>query len=143
MLRELPNVKQVAGEPKRRWFFCHEIDLVVWEDEDGNVCGFQLAYDKHRNEHSFSWNKDRGFAHYVDDGEPSASVNNTPFLYANGPFKRDRVLEQPGSPVGRNKPVRAIARTGVSGDTLWRYRNFIIWRKWEPEYEQNNSSRYA
>ncbi|MGR9014918.1 MAG: hypothetical protein ACU83U_14880, partial [Gammaproteobacteria bacterium] len=95
MLRELPNVRQVAGEPKRRWFFCHEIDLVVWEDEDGNICGFQLAYDKHRNEHSFSWNKDRGFAHYVvDDGEPFASVNNTPFLYANGPFKRDRVLEQ-------------------------------------------------
>jgi hypothetical protein len=94
MLRELPNVKQVPGEPKRRWFFCHDIDLVVFEDEVG-ICGFQLAYDKHRNEHSFSWSRDRGFTHYVvDDGEPFAGVNDTPFLYANGPFKRDRVLEQ-------------------------------------------------
>lgn len=95
MLRELPNVKQVAGEPKRRWFFCHDIDLVVWEDEAGSICGFQLAYDKHRNEHSLFWSRDKGFTHYaVDDGEPMAGVNDTPFLYANGPFKRDRVLEQ-------------------------------------------------
>lgn len=94
MLRELPNVNQVVGEPKRRWFFCHEIDLVTFEDEDG-ICGFQLAYDKHRNEHSLSWHRERGFTHYVvDDGEPFAGVNDTPFLYADGPFKRDRVLER-------------------------------------------------
>ena len=90
----MPKVKQVAGEPKRRWFFCHEIDLVVFED-GGGVCGFQLAYDKQRNEHSIAWSRDRGFMHYVvDDGEPFAGVDETPFLYANGPFKRDRVLEQ-------------------------------------------------
>jgi hypothetical protein len=94
MLRELPNVRQVAGEPRRRWFFCHEIDLVVFEDEEG-ICGFQLAYDKHRDEHSLAWNRDRGFTHYaVDDGEPFAGVNATPFLYADGPFKRDRVLDR-------------------------------------------------
>lgn len=93
MLRELPNVKQVPGEPNRRWFFCNEIDLVVFEDGSG-ICGFQLAYDKHRNEHSFTWNRTRGFKHYVvDDGEPFAGVNDTPFLYANGPFNRDHVLE--------------------------------------------------
>lgn len=94
MLRELRDVRQVAGEPKRRWFFCNEIDLVVWEEENGDVCGFQLAYDKHEDERSFSWHKERGFAHYVvDDGEPFADVNDTPFLYADGPFGRDRVLE--------------------------------------------------
>lgn len=94
MLKELRNVQQVKGEAKRRWFFCQDIDLVVWEDEDGSISGFQLAYDKHRNEHSFSWHKDRGFSHYVvDDGEPMAEVNATPFLYADGPFKRDRVLD--------------------------------------------------
>jgi len=94
MLREIPNVQQVSGEAKRRWFFCNDIDLVVWEEENGAICGFQLAYDKHREEHSFSWHKERGFAHYVvDDGEPMAGVNDTPFLYVDGPFKRDRVLE--------------------------------------------------
>lgn len=94
MLREIRNVQQVSGEAKRRWFFCHAIDLVVWEGEEGTISGFQLAYDKHRNEHSFAWNKERGFSHYVvDDGEPRAGVNATPILYADGPFKRDRVLE--------------------------------------------------
>lgn len=93
MLRELPNVRQVSGEPRRRWFFCQEVDLVVWEEESGAICGFQLAYDKHRREHSISWHKMRGFAHYVvDDGEPLASVNRTPLLYADGPFERERVL---------------------------------------------------
>lgn len=95
MLRELRNVQQVKGEPRRRWFFCHDIDLVVWLEESGSICGFQLAYDKHRNEHSVAWHKECGFSHYiVDDGEPMAGVNDTPFLYANGPFKRDRVLNQ-------------------------------------------------
>ena len=95
MLRELRKVQQVSGEPKRRWFFCHELDLVVWEEEGGAICGFQLAYDKQGNEHSLAWHKRRGFSHYVvDDGEPMAGVNETPFLYANGPLKRDRVLDQ-------------------------------------------------
>ena len=94
MLRELKKVQQVTGEPKRRWFFAHEIDLVVWEEEAGAISGFQLAYDKHRNEHSISWQKDRGYSHYVvDDGEPVAGANHTPFLYMDGPFKSDRVLD--------------------------------------------------
>ncbi len=93
MLRELRNVRQVSGEARRRWFFCHDLDLIVWEDTDGSLLGFQLAYDKQGTEHSFAWRKDQGFSHYVvDDGEPMAGVNDTPFLYANGPFSRDRVL---------------------------------------------------
>jgi len=94
VLREIVKVMQVAGEPRRRWFFSDQLDLVVWEDEDGSIYGFQLAYDKYRNEHSVSWHKDRGFTHYVvDDGEPFAGVNSTPILYADGPFERNRVLE--------------------------------------------------
>ena len=97
MLMELRKVRQVAGEDRRRWFFCHDLDLVVWEDEGGTITGFQLAYDRHRNEHSLSWQQDRGFAHYaVDDGEPRAGVDATPFLYPDGPFEQDRVLVQKG-----------------------------------------------
>ncbi|MFA7268925.1 MAG: hypothetical protein WC073_06250 [Sterolibacterium sp.] len=52
-----------------------------------------MAYDKHRDEHSISWDKERGFVHYVvDDGESVAGVNSAPFLYTDGPFSRDRVL---------------------------------------------------
>lgn len=95
MLRELRNVQQVRGEPTRRWFYCHEVDLVVWIDTDDTVSGFQLAYNKHKDEHSLAWHKDRGFSHYVvDDGEPMAGVNDTPFLYANGPLDCDQALAQ-------------------------------------------------
>ncbi len=93
MLRELPTVNQVPGEPRRRWFFCHDIDLVTFEDDEG-ICGFQLAYDKYRGEHSIIWSVENGFKHFaVDDGEPFASAPQTPFLYANGAFQRDRVVD--------------------------------------------------
>lgn len=95
MLRELRNVQKVSGEAKRRWFFCHDLDLVVWEDDNGVVCGFQLTYDEHKDEHSISWHRDSCYSHYVvDDGEPMPGVNDTPFLYADGPFRRDQVLNQ-------------------------------------------------
>jgi hypothetical protein len=94
-LRELPRVQQVAGEPRRRWFYGHEMDLVVWEDEEGAPLGFQLAYDKHRNEHSIAWRAGRGFTHYqVDDGEAAPLSKETPFLYLDGAFQRDRVLAE-------------------------------------------------
>ena len=60
VLRELPRVQQVPGEPRRRWFHGHEMDLVVWEGADGAPIGFQLAYDKHRNEHSIESRAGRG-----------------------------------------------------------------------------------
>lgn len=92
-LRELPRVQQVAGEPRRRWFHGHEMDLVTWEDAGGALLGFQLAYDRHRNEHSIEWRAGRGFTHYrVDDGEAVALSKEAPFLYVDGPFPRDRVL---------------------------------------------------
>lgn len=95
MLREMPNTQQVAGEPRRIWYFCHDLDLVVWFDEDDAPCAFQLAYDKYRGEHSIAWDATKGYRHYrVDDGEGAGFSSQTPFLYANGPFQRDPVLEQ-------------------------------------------------
>lgn len=93
MLQELPAVPQIKGEPHRRWFFCHDLDLVVWEDAAGAVVGFQLAYDKQRRERSIAWQRGKGFAHYaVDDGEAFALTNDTPLLVADGPFEQARVL---------------------------------------------------
>jgi hypothetical protein len=95
MLREIPNTRQIEGEPRRAWYFSHDLDLVVWFDAADAPCGFQLAYDKYRGEHSITWNRDTGFRHYmVDDGEKSALNSATPFLYADGPFPRDTVLER-------------------------------------------------
>jgi len=95
MLRELQNTKQVEGELPRKWYFSHDLDLVVWFDQAGFPCAFQLAYDKYKGEHSIAWHDERGYSHYaVDDGESRAGNFETPLLYANGPFKRDAVLEK-------------------------------------------------
>lgn len=94
-LRELSNVRQEPGEPRRRWFFCHEQDLVVFENARGEICGFQLAYDKPVRERSVSWTAEHGFAHYrVEDGEGSALASNTPLLHTEGGFNRSRVLDR-------------------------------------------------
>ena len=94
MLRELPATRQVPGEKMRRWFFCHELDLVVWFDHAGHPVGFQLAYDKYRDEHSIAWHVDRGFRHYlVDEGDPLAGESETPLLYADGAFDAARVSD--------------------------------------------------
>jgi len=95
MLVEIPNTKQVKGEPLRKWYFSKDLDLVVWFDSSGDPCAFQLAYDKHRGEHSITWKKESGYSHYrVDDGERQAGFFETPLLYVNGPFKKDAVLEK-------------------------------------------------
>lgn len=93
MLREMRHVRQHPGEPKRRWFFSHVLDLVAWEDETGTLCAFQLAYSKYGGEHSLYWHRQEGFRHYVvDDGESSALKHATPLMYLDGPFPRDTVL---------------------------------------------------
>ena len=95
MLRELPSRKPGIGEPKRRWFFCHDLDLVVWLDNDENPVAFQLAYDKDRNEHSISWRAEKGFQHFkVDDGNPFAGKTQTPLLHANGVFHPGPLIDQ-------------------------------------------------
>ena len=59
LLRELSGVQQIKGEPMRRWFYDHEIDLVIWQDDAGEIISFQLAYDKTLNEHSLFWHRER------------------------------------------------------------------------------------
>lgn len=93
MLRELSSTRQIKGEPARKWYFSHDLDLVVWFDALGVPCAFQLAYDKSDDERSVSWHLERGYRHYVvDDGECDAGRSETPFLYTGGAFKKDEVL---------------------------------------------------
>ena len=93
MLRELPKKSQPKDEPLRRWFFSHEMDLILWAGEDGHPSSFQLAYDKYRGEHLVSWSKDKGTRHYsVDDGEATSNNKKTPLLHANGAIDAEKVL---------------------------------------------------
>ena len=91
MLREIANVRQVEGEPRRRWFQDEQLDLVVWEDPVQGVIGFQLAYDKQRDEHALTWMGGLGFSHErVDNGEGRPGrYKGTPILVSDGTFNME------------------------------------------------------
>ena len=95
MLLEICNVEQVPGEPRRRWFFSHEQDLLVWLGDGGKPVGFQLSYGKYRNEHAIRWKAEHGFTHHrVHDGESGPLASNAPLLTAGGEFDASRVLRR-------------------------------------------------
>jgi hypothetical protein len=95
MLRELQPLTQEPGARPRRWFFCQEMDVVVWFEPDGTPGAFQLAYDKLSVERSIEWDGERGLRHYVvDHGRVGrAPWAASPLLLPDGPFDRDRVLQ--------------------------------------------------
>lgn len=91
-LREIP-ARQVAGEPRRRWFMSANCDLIVWLDDAGDPSGFQFCYDKDEREHAFTWIQRDGFSHMaVDSGENAPSFGGSPCLVPNGAFDPARVL---------------------------------------------------
>jgi hypothetical protein len=92
-LTEIPDVRQIPGEPRRRWFTADTLDLIVWCDDTGAPTGFQLAYDKPRSEHALTWTREGGLAHTaVDDGDAGAlAPKATPVLVPDGHFDLDRV----------------------------------------------------
>lgn len=89
MLREIPNPRQIPGEPPRRWFHSPDMDLVVWlggADTDDALCAFQLCYDKSFGEKALYWSAGQGFTHMnVDDGEDHPGKHKaTPLLVPHG-----------------------------------------------------------
>src|ERR1043165_9780304 len=91
-LRETPRVRQIGGEPFRRWFSSLDLDLIVWL-KGQELVGFQLCYDKQRSERAITWREGRGFDHArVDDGESGGAWSKgTPLLVADGKFDHERV----------------------------------------------------
>jgi hypothetical protein len=87
ILKEIPRVRQHAGETRRRWFCCDSTDLYVWENEEGGLRSFELCYDKPNNEHSLRYLPDVGFNHArIDDGETSPLKNEAPIMVSDGAF---------------------------------------------------------
>ena len=86
-LIEFANVRQIPGEPRRRWFTCKDLELVVWCDEADGPIGFQLCYNNVRSEYALTWNPDCGFSHkIIDDGERRPGKHKaTPILVADAP----------------------------------------------------------
>ncbi len=95
MLREIKDVRQISGEPERRWFHDDDFDLVVWFDSDGTISGFQLCYNKKENQYALTWHNDEGYRHnMVDNGEKTpGKYKAAPILIDNGRFHGKKIVE--------------------------------------------------
>jgi len=96
MLSEIPHIKAIQDEPRRRWFADEEFDLIVWYEADELVVGFQLCYDKQKNQRAFTW-RAPGYSRHdrVDDGENNPGrYKATPILVSDGAFAAADVAER-------------------------------------------------
>jgi len=87
MMTEIPNVRQIRGEGRRRWFCDDYFDLIVWYRAE-DISGFQLCYDRHGSPRAWTWTADHGRCHHgIDDGDdPLLGHKATPILVADGAF---------------------------------------------------------
>ncbi|MBI4350439.1 MAG: hypothetical protein HY550_03275 [Elusimicrobia bacterium] len=93
MLKEAKNVRQIEGEPRRRWFADQYFDLIVWFDKDDSIWGFQLCYDREYKPRALTWTKKDGYKHTgIDDGEGEGGMyKGSPVLVADGLFDRGAI----------------------------------------------------
>lgn len=88
LMREVREVRQDPGGPRRRWFTNDFFDLLVWTAEDGAILAFQLSYDKPGYERALTWDREQGYGHSrVDDGEDQLGrIKASPILVVDGVF---------------------------------------------------------
>ena len=81
-------MRQIQGDPPRRWFSDDFFDLIVWFDTDGSIWGFQLCYDRETLPRALTWTKAKGYIHSgIDDGEHSGGMHKaSPILVQDGLF---------------------------------------------------------
>ncbi|NKB36568.1 MAG: hypothetical protein GKR93_05265 [Gammaproteobacteria bacterium] len=94
MLKEIEKVKQLEGEPRRRWFASTSLDLFLWYDDKGNIVQFQICYDKGPEEKALTWNHEKGLMHHqVDDGENrSFRMKGTPIMVNTSDFDSGEII---------------------------------------------------
>ena len=96
MLKEIRYIRQIEGEPRRRWFENEYFDLIVWFDHDGGILEFELCYDKTKNQRALRWEGPERYSHFrVDDGEHHAGRGkSSPILLRDPRFDREKVLRR-------------------------------------------------
>lgn len=95
MLSEIKDVRQIKDEGFRRWFTDSYFDLILWYEEQNEISGFQLCYDKNGNERALTWRKDQGFSHEkIDDGDVVPGPKRTPILVPDGKFEKNEIAEK-------------------------------------------------
>lgn len=94
MLRELKNMRQVEGEPRRRWFSDEYFDLIVWLDESNTITSFQLCYDKEERPRALTWHVTGYLHHGISDGEDHlGKPKSTPILFPDGAFDKAPIAD--------------------------------------------------
>lgn len=94
MLREIPETRQIRGEPRRRWFNSAGMDLYVWYDGDGEPLGFQLCYGKPDAEKALTWFRPGSFSHMtVDHRHGRSKHGGTPILVPDGSMDATALLD--------------------------------------------------
>ena len=119
---EVSKVRQVPGEPRRRWFSSTRFDLFLQCADDGRFVGFQLYYDKPHREHAIVYSDTDGFRHLaVDDGEHRPGRHKaSPMLTKDGVFEASRIYASFNA-ASADIPVDVA---GYVGQALARYPNF-------------------
>ena len=95
MLKEITKVKQIQGEPSRRWFASEDMEIIVWNSDNVAPDGFQLCYRQGKEEKALTWISGRGFSHErIDNGEGNPTRRKmTPILIPDGSFEKGRIIE--------------------------------------------------
>ena len=94
MLKKVP-IKRVENDRPRRWMTDDYFDLYVWYQGDGSIYGFQLCYDKERDQRALTWTVEGRFQHdRVDSGEQTVYDNRSPVLTKGCPFFREGVRKE-------------------------------------------------
>lgn len=81
-------------ETNRRWFSDNHMDLIIWNDENKQITGFQLCYDKFTadGEKALTWTLEKGFNYsIIDNSSGFAHCKSTPMLLPAGKFQYQRV----------------------------------------------------
>ena len=93
MFTEISNVRQIKGEPKRRWFSDKDLELIVWFGEHDRIVGFQLCYEMDKEPRALTWRENEGFLHTgIDDGEIGWRAQKaTPVLIRDGVFDQKTI----------------------------------------------------
>lgn len=88
MLKEDMQVRQIQGDPQRRWFSDEYFDLIVWFEPEGGIWGFQLCYDRENKQRALTWTQANGYKHTgIDDGEHGwGSAKSSPVLTRDGNY---------------------------------------------------------
>ncbi len=95
MLKPAP-IREIEGDRPRMWMIDSYMDLIVWYLPDGNLYGFQLCYDKEREERSLTWLHTGSFTHTrMDSGETSPlDAKATPMPVAGGLYDFKKLRQQ-------------------------------------------------